>query len=169
MGSVKIKLFGAVLQLVAIFLVSGIVSVFISCDTQSIVEPRFFEDSEIMDVVACEGGPVECDTSVIRATGGALPGAFWTGVCRSANDARKLFFQLDMPASAKGKWLLIGAGGNTVLVLIDQDQVQAGHWHFGWCGRDSDGKEVGAGVYGVTFRMVTGGHVYTQTRWFELE
>lgn len=169
MGSFLGKVVRGVERRAAVLIVAGIAIALTSCDEQSIVEPRFYRDSALMPLPVCEDGVgFDCDTgAVVGST--ALPTEFTTGACRRSNNSHWISFSLSMPAHAKGRWLLIGAGGETVRVLLNSDNIRPGFWRFRWCGQDDDGDDVGNGVYGVTFHMETGGHVYEKTRWFELE
>jgi hypothetical protein len=139
-----------------------------ACDTYNIVEPRFYSDDQIENLVDLNESNADslCDST--RRPHHGLPMAFSLGVGWLNKSEHQLIVTLAVPVTSKARVAVLGSAGNVVKMLFDSTGI--GQWTFYWCCHDGNGNDVAKGVYGVTvFTEYESYRPYRRTVWFKIE
>jgi hypothetical protein len=135
-----------------------------ACDNYNIVEPRFYSDDQLENLVDLNESNADslCDSTWL---GHGLPTAFSLGVGWLNKSEHHLIVTLALPITSEARVAVLGSSGNVVKMLFDSTGI--GQWAFNWCCRDENGNEVPKGIYGVT--MFTIYKSLQRTVWFKIE
>jgi hypothetical protein len=147
-GNEDMKTLTGFARIVAVIVVVGCL---MTCDSYNIVEPRFYSDSDIVELSVCP--PDKSDPpDPIR------PAAYAASVCWLDEDNKKMRVTLHMPESNDYLISLVGSAGNTLRTL-NGSGVGVIDVVFDASGVLEDG------VYGVS--VIVGD--WQDATWFEIE
>lgn len=132
----------------------------LSCDDYNIVEPRFYDTDEIIEIPDCyrsvdtTGGG---DTTAVDTVPHLLPATYWVEACWIQRDAGDLYVGWSIPRSSHVKAYIIRNNGEVEVVLENGFSWPGYHGRL-WSAEEN-------GVYGISLQA--GKH--RETIWFEVE
>jgi len=143
------------LNLFLIFVTLASLVIITACDDHNVVEPRFYDEDDILEFDDCPEAPPKATAEI--------PDAYALGVCWVSRGEGILGIYLALPVAGDYSISIVSGSGE----LLDSitEFAEAGYKTILWMGTDKDGDKVDDGVYSL---VVIAGSL-KETIWFEIE